>query len=553
MDVLGLLFRLIGIMLRGMVPILRGLWWVTVRVLRGAWWIAPKWKGRGAFGSARWAGWRDVVKARVWGRRRGLIIGRGWGGFLRHPLDNNVFVCAAPQSGKTAGLVIPALLDQKGAIIVNDVKGENYATTHRYRRTRGPVYRLDALDPDTSDALNPLDMIRTLTMHESDDVEAIAKLLVFRESSEGHWDTGAEHVIATVLHHVVRTEPPETRTLATVADLICAGNATRIAGFERMAEESPVPAVAAAAAGYAASLRNDNGEVASFFNNAAKNMRFWQSGRIAAQLTAQSSFSLLDMHRRTMTAYVIVPEDMLPVYKPFVRLMMGVALIAATRGKEFPRPKHKPLLLIDECAALGHVEAIAQGLGYLREYCRTMLIFQNLGQVHTYYGEAGMTNILANSGAQVFFGVNDNGTAEAVAKGVGTTTILAQSHGASRANTDMFKRQDSSGQSESSAYVITADEVRRMPKERCIVFLEGLPAIKALKVRYWKIRAWQGRWDRWRARTTIPTGGVSSAARELAMIQASGYARRAPAPDAPERGFSPSSPTDHAKPHRAGQ
>ena len=221
---------------------------------------------------------------------------------------------------------------------------------------------------------------------------------------------------------------------------------------------------------------------------------------------------------RTKTIFICVPEDKLAVYRPFLRLMMGCALAAAVRGKEFPERIHKPLLLIDECPALGYLEALASGLGYLRAYAQPLLVFQDLGQLRRIYGEQGARTFMAASGCQVAFNVNDNETARELAESIGMTTVLSKSE-----STGSFQSRES--HSESKRYLMDPSEVRRMPPHRCLVLLSGLPPLLARKVRHYRERRWKGRWDTWPS-TAPPASALAVGSTEG---QGSAFPARAPA------------------------
>jgi type IV secretion system protein VirD4 len=75
---------------------------------------------------------------------------------------------------------------------------------------------------------------------------------------------------------------------------------------------------------------------------------------------------------------------------------------------------------------------LEKGLGCLREYARTMLVFQDLGQLKSRYGEAGARTFMAAAGCQVAFGVSDAETAHEIAESIGRTTVLSRSHGENR-------------------------------------------------------------------------------------------------------------------------
>lgn len=451
---------------------------------------------RRTHGSARWASWLALVKIGILGRK-GLIVGHTYGRFIRYRGDGAVLVYAPMGTGKTSGLVLPALLDRsRRTIVCTDPKGELAAIAGRWRNRLGPVWRLDALHPETSHRFNPLDLVRVATHHEADDAAMVADLLVISESAEQHWDSSAKQLITALIRHTLHTYPRELRTLATIRELI-ANEGDGLTELLTAMAQSPLPSVAEEGRITLASLGTP--EMTSIIKNAAKALAFWSKDRVGGMLTSCSDFSFLNMHTKTKTVFVCVPEDKLATYRPFMRMMMGCALAAAVRGKEFPPPTCKPLLLIDECPALGYLEALASGLGYLRAYARVLLVFQDLGQLKRIYGEHGARTFMAAAGCQVAFNVNDNETARELAESIGRTTVLAKSESAARAAHAPWKYSQQEGQSESGRYLVDPAEIRRLHPSRCIVLLNGCLPILAKKVRHYRVRAWKGRWDAWRA------------------------------------------------------
>ena len=468
---------------------------------------------RVSHGSARWASWWSMVRAGVWGRSSGLIVAKAWGGFIRYGGDAAVLAFGTMGSGKGTGCVIPALLTYPGAIVCTDPKGENLAVTGRWRSTLGPVFRLDAINPDASHRFNPFDLIRAGTHHEADDVAMVADLLVINESAEEHWDSSAKQLITAIIRYVVNTKPKHLRTLAYVRELIAA-EAETFTAFIREMTSSTISSVAEEARVTLASLHAD--EMTSVIKNAAKALAFWSRDRIGGMLTAVSDFDFMDIHRKAMTVFICVPEEKIPVYRPFLRLMMGCALAASVRGKELPAPVHKPLLLIDECPALGYLEALASGLGYLRAYARTVLVFQDLGQLKRVYGDHGARSFIAASGCQVAFNVNDNDTARELAESIGMATVLSHSEGASQANTEFLRRHQQAGMAESGRFLLDPSEIRRLPPNRCIVLISGCLPILARKIRHYRERRWRDRWDAWRGNDRAAPAPAPSPATEVA-------------------------------------
>lgn len=465
-------------------------------------------------GSARWATLGDLTKGNALGGRTGIIVGKKFGQFIRFKRDGAVMVTAPMGKGKGVGIVIPNLLDHKGSILVTDPKGENYAITNRHRSDLGPVWRLDAIHPEQSDCFNPLSMIRVGTYHEADDALQIASFLVIPESREGHWDTSAKNLIVAVIRYVLHTEPVERQTLATVREMLASGEERQEQMLMQMAS-CPMPSVAEEARVLLGGLDAD--DIGAVLRNAAKALAFWSKDRIGGLLTRTSDFDMMDLHREGMTIYVMVPDDNIENYTSFLRVMTGCAVAALMRGKDRPRPEHKPMLLIDECKALGRLDALAKGMGMLREYCHTVLIWQDAGQLREVYGEDGATTFTAAAGAQVSFGVSDSKTAKALAEDVGRTTVYSHSHGTSAGNLDLVRAQLQGGVSETGRYLKDPGEIRRLDANSCIIILQDQvkAPILAKKVRYYQEWCWHGRYDSWRTPASVhpfPSSGSQASA-----------------------------------------
>lgn len=473
------------------------------------------------FGSARWGGLMTIISAGIWGGRNGLIVGKAWGRLLRFRGDGAVLVFAPMGAGKGVSTVIPALLDQAGSLICIDPKGENSAITGRHRRTLGPVYEIDAIAPDRSASFNPFDLIRPGAF-EADDAGTLTDLLIVPSGADdSHWDTSSKNLIAATILHVLHSRPKELRNLAHVRELIAAEEPTFVAMLETMAR-SPVASVSEEARSCLASVKADglSPEMVSVKKNAAKALAIWSKDRIAGRLSATSDFDMLDLHRQTITVFVKVPENLLtPTFAPFLRVMMGCAIIAMVRAKELPRPRHKPLLLLDECAALGRLDILQQGLGWLRAYACTILIWQDAGQIRRLYGADGARSFIAASGAQIAFAVNDNDTARELADAIGMTTVTASSQGLSQANTDLFRHHNQAGVSEAGRYLIDPAEIRRLPASKALLLLRDVAApLKVTKLRYYKLLRWKGLWDAWRA--PVPLHVPADPAPDFALEQA---------------------------------
>ena len=497
MDVLRLLLRTIVLLVKHSV---RVLWWLAAMASRG---VAASMRRAGdTYGTARWAHAWEIAWGGLWGAR-GLIIGKKLGRFLRFNGDGYTIVFAPTRSGKGTGIVVPALLDWPGSIICTDPKGENHAITARDRARRGNVFTLNVTDPALSDHFNPLDMVRVGTIHEADDALELAKLVILPDRTGAHWDKRATDLLQALILYVLHRYPKdgELRNLAKVRSLVALG----IEGLEPVFKEGATlgpPTLRELMTSFLGAGAND--EFRSVMSNAEKAIGIWAADRPAGFVSQRSSFSMMDFNRETATLYIVVDEEKLPIYASFMRVMMGSALAAMTRAKSEAPPRTPTLLLFDEAAALGHLEPLETGVGYLASYARLLLIFQDLDQVERTYPKA--RSILANAGCKVAFGVNDLSTAKMLAESIGNTTRLSRSHGLSQRNVDLIQHSKNEGLSETGRMLIDPSEILRMPRDQALIFTNGpvRHPILARKIRYFRVFRWFGRWDRWRKRAPAP-------------------------------------------------
>ncbi len=93
---------------------------------------------------ARWAGAGDVrgLRARARGGGR-LALGRHRGRLLRAEHRHALVAFGPPQSGKSAGLAIPALLEWDGPAVASSIKTDLLAATVERRRRLGSVFIYD--------------------------------------------------------------------------------------------------------------------------------------------------------------------------------------------------------------------------------------------------------------------------------------------------------------------------------------------------------------------------------------------------------------------------
>ncbi len=494
MDVLAAFLWLVSALLRGAWRALAFVVTLPVRLAR------RRASRRKAHGSARFARrWEQWWYGAI--RGHGVLLGRGaLGRALRFSSDGMVMVFAAMGAGKGLGVVIPSLLTYRGSMVVTDPKGENYAITRRRRAQFGKVWMLNPTDLAHSDRLNPLDTVRLGQPQEADDAEAVARLMVMPDGRDAHWDDKSVSLIKALILHVLHHEPPASRCLSTVRRISTGSPEIFIAQLTAIARDSPSAAAREIVAGILTTAVSPDGELSgefkSILSTAQKATEPWSATSPAGRLSASSTFRLADLLEGTGTLFLCVDEDLLEVYSRWLRVMVGCTLKTLTRAKA-NKPRRKVVLLLDEVAVLGRLDTLEKQSGLLRAYCTPVLIWQNLPQVAKIYGEDAKA-FLANATARLFFGVNDNDTAEYVATMLGNTPAESGSSSTSTSARGWNRHSRSESQSDGGYWLLDAAEIQRLRVNKVILKLRDCPyPVFGKRLDYRKVWRWRGLWDRW--------------------------------------------------------
>lgn len=443
------------------------------------------WPTPDSHGSARFADYDDIRRGRLL-RRNGQILGRKSSRMLRYSGDGHLLTFAPTRSGKGVSCVIPNLLDHPGSVVVTDIKGENSAITGNWRARLGPVYEIAPLGgasrfPST---YNPTDFIRTGTLYEVDDARLIAEMLVVPEHAHAnHWEREARTLITGLLLYLLNHRDSGKQNLGTLRDLLMVDAEEFELTLAEMAA-SDHPNVARIAQGFSQKEPKERSAVISTTQSATE---LFESPELRAA-TEASSFSFESLKDQTASVFIILPPEYLEAYRPFLRLMIGIATVAMTRNKA--RPKHPVLFLLDELPALGYMRPIEEGIGYLAGYGSKLWLFvQDLDQLQKTYPKA--RSMIANCAVRQAFNVQDPETARLLSDMLGTATVRMHSKGRSsilpvRPLTAAFH----SGEHEGGRQLMTTGEILTMDSSQQLLFVQGTRAIRARKIRYFDWWEW---------------------------------------------------------------
>ena len=442
------------------------------------------------YGSATFATPREVKSAGMY-QKEGVLLGRHGRRLLRFDQPGHLLTLAPTRSGKGACGVIPNLLEYPGSVVTVDIKGENLAIAGRRRQAFGPVWKLAPFETESS-CFNPLDFMRD-GEDAWEDAAMLAEMLVVPSGSEdaAFFESEARGLLTGIILYVATEVPKDRRNMAEVRRLITLSGRELGAVVEQM-RRARHPVIRRTAGSF---LQMADRLKASVLAQARTHTAIWDSERVA-RITARSDFSLEDLKEWPASLFLVVPPEHLDVYRPLVRLILGLAVRAMIRNTN--RPKHNVLFLVDEFPALGGMKPLEEGVAYLAGYSVTLWLFaQDLGQLQEVYGRERTRSIIANTNMQTF-GTADADTAEMLSRMLGNETRRVRHKSKSR-HSFIWPDYDrfNVGDGETGRPLLTPDEIRCLGDELELIFIRGMRPILARKVPYYSTWRYRGLWDKW--------------------------------------------------------
>jgi type IV secretion system protein VirD4 len=391
--------------------------------------------------------------------------------------DRHIVTVAGSRAGKGYTCIVPNLRRWPGSCVVLDPKGEN-ATLTAAIRAEIAGHSVAVLDPhgaaDLPDSLrvsfNPLDLIDA----ESDDAIDLAAAIgdaIMIGSGDGkdvHWTESGRQIFEGVLLHVAATETGERRSLVRVRQLLTQGDreaAERLnadlgdeppySSFDALwhvmanseaAHEAVRDVIAGAARSITDMGENERGSVLS---TARRNTKFIDSPWMRRCLQGSGHGLALDIDRLKsdpggLTLFVCLPARFLPTHARFMRLVLNLIFYRMeAQGLTQPACGHPVLMVLDEAAALGRMEAVEKAAGLMAGFgVKLWTILQDLGQLKRHYKESWET-FLGNAGILQFFANSDMTTLEWLSKRLGETELIRETNSRSTSSSSNISRSQS--------------------------------------------------------------------------------------------------------------
>ena len=305
-------------------------------------------------------------------------------------------VVAAPRSGKTSGVIIPALLEHQGAAVNTTVRSDVLAHTLARRQALGRVWVWNPFGERTG-SWDPLEGCENW-----EHALLVARWLghamrLGATHSQEYFDQEAEGLTAPLLHAAALDRE---RTIVDVYRWIL-----------KRDQELPLEILAEAGAGdaqerlqnvYAYTERQRDGIIGT----AAVQLKAY--GHPGAARTASRyqglTPALLFARGQANTLYIVAGREHQQLLAPLVVTLLSSLLhhLAETENRDGKGLWPPALFALDETANIAPLQDLPQILATSLPSARFLTVWHSVAQMHHHYGPAAAEELLALSQAKLF-------------------------------------------------------------------------------------------------------------------------------------------------------
>lgn len=388
-------------------------------------------------GSARWAAVSDLgplLRGReAFDDPRSILLGGiaddrdRVAGFLHWDDDGHLLTLAPTRTGKAVTTIIPNLLRYGGSAIVLDPKGELYEKTSRWRRTLGPVYRIDAFDDGSNPwragwprhGYNPIANVKTFA-----EARALATVMFPRDPrGQDFFIDDVLAFFAPLIWFLVQRAPPDRRNIGTICTMLSTDEATFRDQVLGVMAGSGIPEVQAGAAAVLKKFGRQGSSstpLGTFFDTLNSKLGLWRDPQVIAA-TDPDDVRFDRLKDETATVYLVVPFELMEPYRDYLKVVLQGALDGMRRNPRIP--EIPVLFVLDEFLQLGPSPEFRNAIRTHAGYgVRLWFFLQDIGTLQEHYPGTSWQTFF-NCAVKQFFGTDETFTAELVSRFLGTTTV----------------------------------------------------------------------------------------------------------------------------------
>jgi type IV secretion system protein VirD4 len=380
-------------------------------------------------------------------RRGGVYLGTGpTGDWVTARPERAVLLLGPPRSGKTSGVIVPAVLAHPGPVVSASTKPDVLAATGRCRTRLGTVWQFDPTGTSATSGARQLRWSPVTGSRSWDGALMIARSMVTGTgvgtgtTDQSHWSRRAQALLAPMLHAAAI----DGRNIEDVVEWVLSHELDQPGILLHNADAVPAVRVLAGLANTEARERS------SIFSAAADALDAYTStGALAA--ATDPNFDPVSFARSWDTIYIHAPAEHQALAAPLVCGLLAEIRAATYRVARDLTSPARMLFALDEVANIAPLAELPQIASEGGGQNLTLLAaFQDLSQARARWGTAANGFLTLFGTKLILPGVADTRTLEAISVAIGeydrqvistTHTQPSQSWVGNRSDTISTQRQ----------------------------------------------------------------------------------------------------------------
>jgi type IV secretion system protein VirD4 len=379
----------------------------------------------GTCSAARWASHDELADLHVRGPQAGRItLGEHQGKLVAAERRVSVLGVGPAQSGKSTGLIVPAILEWQGPVLSTSIKADVVHDTQAARARVGEVF---IFDPTASTGLQHTAWSPIAAAHTWEGARRTAANLLGvgdqsagRSADETFWKPAGARFLAPLLLAAAHGQ-------LTMADVL-----RWIAALEEdqpteLLKRNAGPGALAGLEALRSVWKADPRFRSNLTQTISTSLDAWHEPAIAAATAGENQISPGRLLAGANTLYLVAPaHEQRRLRGLFAALVADIAAGAFERSAQTGRPIDPPLLLaLDEAANIAPLpnldEIASSGPG---QGVQLLTILQNISQATDRWGKDRAETIIANHRARLFCsGIGDRATLDYVRQTLGDEEI----------------------------------------------------------------------------------------------------------------------------------
>jgi type IV secretion system protein VirD4 len=460
-------------------------WWWLFGILHGTLaiisligWQRLRLVKQGALGNAAFANPLDISRAGLW-QSQGLVLGRAYGQVIRRGGFEPALICAPTGSGKTAAIAVPNLIEWRGSLVINDLKGELYRLTAHYRKKLGQSVLLwdPAQRTGHTQSYNPLACVSDCHKERYRDIWLIAECLIGESATnDTFWIDASRDLFTAFAFYLFETQA-QTPTIAQIHDLAKHENLIEWIEQHIAPNTFSAPCISQTLLPL---IEMDHRTYSNLMSDFRRRLSLWGDPLIRHSTSAHE-IDVRRLRQAPISLYVHITENDMGRLSKLLTLFWS-QFINAMCDKE-PNLSQEPypvLALLDEFGNLGKIDKLAKGVSFLRSY-RLLCVFiiqYHKQLIHTYGPHHGFLNCKT----KLIGNLGELEDAKYYADLLGQKTIHVKQ--TSRSSSGLSS-QTSLNEQVQSTPLLRPERLMRLPRNLWLLFSEGYPPAR-IKKRWWQ-------------------------------------------------------------------